>query len=85
MLWEDGATGDCATQWTPGLHRRAPRCSLVLGGFDPARRTSPIGRLRFTVSLGNAVLRAETAGPIALALLQYAWGDLGRRPRGDTD
>jgi 16S rRNA (uracil1498-N3)-methyltransferase len=30
-----------------------------------------------SVSLGKRILRTETAGLAALAIVQYAWGDLG--------
>jgi 16S rRNA U1498 N3-methylase RsmE len=32
--------------------------------------------------LGPRLLRTETAGPVAVALLQARWGDLGRRAEG---
>lgn len=34
-----------------------------------------------TVTLGERILRTDTAGPAIVALLQYAFGDLGSQPR----
>jgi 16S rRNA (uracil1498-N3)-methyltransferase len=33
------------------------------------------------VTLGQRILRTDTAGPTIVALLQYALGDLGGQPR----
>jgi 16S rRNA (uracil1498-N3)-methyltransferase len=58
------------------------RVSVVVGpegGFSEAE----VDRLRaagaLVAGLGPRVLRAETAGPVALALLQARYGDLGAR------
>jgi 16S rRNA (uracil1498-N3)-methyltransferase len=47
------------------------------GGFDPAEVDLARAAGFIPVSLGRAILRAETAGVAALAILQYAWADLG--------
>lgn len=65
-------------------HRPAPpHADIVVGpegGFDPDEVRSAVEAGLETVSLGSLILRAETAGPVGLAILQYAWGDLGRPP-----
>ena len=81
LLWEDEST--------LGLHdllnaSPSPRRATLLvgpeGGFDADEVRAARVAGFVTVSLGDAVLRAETAAPAALAILQYAWGSLGRRP-----
>jgi len=86
MLWEDER--DRGLRDAVDAGPPPPRATLLVGpegGFDPEEAHLARSAGFVTVSLGDAVLRAETAGPVALALLQYAWGDLGRRPRGDAD
>ena len=66
------------------LHAAYPRPDTVTlavgpeGGFAPAE-VELARRHGFHVSgLGPRILRAETAGIVALALCQLLWGDLGR-------
>lgn len=47
------------------------------GGFDPTEVDRARAAGFVPVSLGRAILRAETAGAAALTILQYAWADLG--------
>lgn len=65
-------------------HRPVPLHAGVVvgpeGGFDPEEVRSAVEAGLETISLGSLILRAETAGPVGLAILQYAWGDLGRPP-----
>lgn len=64
--------------------RGAPKLAVLIGpegGFAPAERS----RLRAAafvrpISLGPRILRAETAGVAALALVQAAWGDRAALP-----
>lgn len=81
LLWEDESI--------LGLHdylnaNPSPRRATLLvgpeGGFDADEVRAARAAGFVAVSLGDAVLRAETAAPAALAILQYAWGGLGRRP-----
>jgi 16S rRNA (uracil1498-N3)-methyltransferase len=63
------------------LHRSRPADVRVLigpeGGFTP-EEVAQAQEAGFTVvSLGPRRLRVETAALIALAILQYSWGDLG--------
>ncbi len=80
LLWEDESTmglHDCLSAGDP------PRGATLLvgpeGGFDADEIRAARAAGIVTVSLGDAILRAETAAPTALAILQYAWGGLGRR------
>ena len=47
------------------------------GGFSPAERARLEREGARGVSLGPRILRADTAGAVAVALLQFARGDLG--------
>lgn len=56
------------------------RAALLVGpegGFDPDEVDLARAAGFVPVSLGRAILRAETAGLTALTILQYAWADLG--------
>ncbi|MEM1397711.1 MAG: RsmE family RNA methyltransferase, partial [Pseudomonadota bacterium] len=49
------------------------------GGFSPTEREAIRGINQVQpVTLGPRILRADTAGIVALALLQAAMGDLGK-------
>lgn len=50
------------------------------GGFDPADLEALSGSGWHRAGLGPRILRTETAGPVAAALVLHAWGDLGRLP-----
>jgi 16S rRNA (uracil1498-N3)-methyltransferase len=59
-----------------------PPASIALlvgpeGGFSPAEATIALEQGFTEVSLGPRILRTETAGLAALAVLQHVWGDLG--------
>jgi 16S rRNA (uracil1498-N3)-methyltransferase len=47
------------------------------GGFTPQEVTRGMGYGFLTVGLGQRILRTETAGMVAVALIQYQCGDLG--------
>lgn len=47
------------------------------GGFAPAEVRALVASGWKPCSLGPRTLRAETAGPIAVALVLFRWGDLG--------
>lgn len=47
------------------------------GGFSPAEAAQARAAGVLPVSLGPRILRTETAGPAAVALVLYEWGDLG--------
>jgi 16S rRNA (uracil1498-N3)-methyltransferase len=71
------------------LGRGAPKDQAALmvgpeGGFDPEEVDLARAAGFVPVSLGRAILRAETAGLAALTILQYAWADLGG-PRTPPD
>lgn len=78
VLWERERSVTLGT-----LHAVHPRPGTVTlavgpeGGFSPAE-VQLAGKQGFHVSgLGPRILRAETAGIVALALCQLLWGDLG--------
>lgn len=86
MLWE----GERARGLREALAVHTPLTQAVLvvgpeGGFDRDEVATACKTGFVSVSLGNATLRAETAGPAAVAILQYLWGDLGNRPTDATD
>ena len=47
------------------------------GGWNGEERAVAEASNATTVAFGPRVLRADTAGAAALAVLQHAWGDLG--------
>jgi 16S rRNA (uracil1498-N3)-methyltransferase len=47
------------------------------GGFDPSEVTELQGHGWSRIEIGPRVLRSETAGLVAAAVLLHAWGDLG--------
>jgi len=64
---------------------RPARAAVVVGpegglGDDEVEALRAAGAL--VAGLGPRLLRTETAGPVAVALLQARWGDLGRRVDG---
>lgn len=46
------------------------------GGFSPQEIDLAIQAGFQAIRLGPRILRTETAGPVAIAILQYLWGDL---------
>lgn len=47
------------------------------GGFTGQEAAAAADRTTVSVSLGPRLLRTDTAGPVAVALVLYEWGDLG--------
>ena len=78
ILWEEEAS-----QNLKSVLRRHGRGNRLIGVVGPEGGFSKheIGVARaagfIPVSLGRRILRAETAGMIMIALVQYEWGDLG--------
>ncbi len=78
LLWERETSQSLRTQ----LAQREPGDRAVLlvgpeGGFDPGEVDLARAAGFVPVSLGRAILRAETAGVAALTILEYAWAELG--------
>jgi len=79
ILWEDEKSRDLKSL----LRGAAPLTTIVgitgpEGGFD-AEEVDMVRQGGFSpVSLGDRILRAETAAITLLAILQYEWGDLSR-------
>jgi len=80
IAWE----GDDAAPINGALSANKPESAIVIvgpeGGFDKEEIDALTARGVTPVSLGPRILRTETAGPVMVALAQYAWGDLS----GDT-
>jgi 16S rRNA (uracil1498-N3)-methyltransferase len=76
-LWEGG--GSPLGRLLDGAG--TPRSALVVvgpeGGLAPAEVAAAEGRGLTLASLGTRILRAETAGPAVVAILQSRFGDLG--------
>jgi 16S rRNA (uracil1498-N3)-methyltransferase len=91
--WLHARSGDQSVRWLLGeretqrhfrteLSSRSPAAEAAIvvgpeGGFDEDELAQARGAGCVVVSLGRAILRAETAGVAALTILQYAWGGLG--------
>ena len=77
-LWE-GETAPLADV----LPARAPERAAVVIGPEGGLADEEVSALRaagaLVAGLGPRLLRTETAGPVAVALLQARWGDLGTR------
>lgn len=77
LLWERAEAGlaDLFAQ------RPAPQDVLLAagpeGGWSPEEAAQALGAGFVAVRLGPRILRSETAGLAALAVLQQRWGDLG--------
>jgi 16S rRNA (uracil1498-N3)-methyltransferase len=91
--WLHARSGDQSIRWLLGeretqryfrteLSSRSPAAEATIvvgpeGGFDEEEVDLARAAGCVVVSLGRAILRAETAGVAALTILQYAWGGLG--------
>ena len=78
MLWEGENTSSLRTV----LAASAPMASVALvvgpeGGLTPQEVTCGEAYGFLAVGLGKRILRTETAGVVAVTLLQYRFGDLG--------
>lgn len=77
LLWEDAAAG--LRELVAG--RAAPRAALVAIGPEGSWSEQEVQRARqegfAVVRFGPRILRTDTAGIAALAVLQNRWGDLG--------
>ena len=74
-LEQSGRIGD-----VKGLDR-ASKIALIIGsegGFTPEEAEAARAARVMTVSLGRRILRSETAGLVALAVINYEKGELGR-------
>lgn len=77
VLDEDGDTS--MKEFLKG-QREVKRCSLVIGpegGWSDRDRSAFVDEKLPRLSLGQRILRAETAPLVGLAILQYEFGDLG--------
>ncbi|MBO8141411.1 MAG: 16S rRNA (uracil(1498)-N(3))-methyltransferase [Firmicutes bacterium] len=91
-IWRRPDLGTVIVPWEEargaGLRRAlagVPRGPVTLvigpeGGLSRQEVDDAVGRGAFPVTLGPRVLRTETAGLVAAAIVLYEWGDLG----GDT-
>lgn len=98
--WLRSGSDDHSRRWLLGeretqrslrteLARHAPVTEVTLvvgpeGGFAPEEVDLARAAGFVVVSLGRAILRAETAGAAALTILLYAWGNLGG-PQPDSE
>jgi 16S rRNA (uracil1498-N3)-methyltransferase len=84
LLWE----GETTRHLKPFLDRvkegkgrtEAISCLVLIGpegGFSTGEADLLCRRGMISVTLGDRILRTETAGPAVLAILQYAIGDMG--------
>ena len=75
-LWEDERTPLAAV-----LPQQVPSRATIVVGPEGGLSDDEVQGLReagaLVAGLGPRILRAETAGPVALALLQSRYGDLG--------
>jgi 16S rRNA (uracil1498-N3)-methyltransferase len=78
-LWEEETVPLAAA-----LPEAPPGHATVVIGPEGGLAEGEVRALRasgaLVAGLGPRILRAETAGPVALALLQFRYGDLGVRP-----
>lgn len=78
ILWEEEGTAGFK-----GFLKKSPQIERVIGmvgpegGFSAEEVQISKDAGFVSVSLGNRVLRAETAALTLVALVQYEWGDLG--------
>ncbi|HEU0264241.1 MAG TPA: RsmE family RNA methyltransferase, partial [Geobacterales bacterium] len=78
LLWEDEEQRHLRQILTA---ETAPRSVALLvgpeGGLTPEEAEMAMAHGFIAVTLGNRILRTETAGLAAISILQYVWGDLG--------
>jgi 16S rRNA (uracil1498-N3)-methyltransferase len=77
LFWEKG--GQKLSSVTSKL-RQTDRVSVFIGpegGFSEKEVITASGKGFFTTTLGQRILRAETASIAAVSIIQYALGDLG--------
>lgn len=85
LLWE----GETSTGLAAALRSRTAATGPVWlfvgpeGGWAPEEVDLARAAGAVPVSLGPRILRTETAGPAALAMVLFALGDLGRAPGGE--
>ena len=81
-LWEGEGSPLAGVLGPNVLH---PRTATAVVGPEGGLARQEVERAHargyHSVSLGPRILRTETAGPAIVALLQFAFGDLGRRAR----
>jgi len=78
MLWEGEETQDL--KGVIRNHESGPGAIGIIGpegGFAPAEVERAVSAGFEPVSMGQRILRAETAAIAFVAVLQYEWGDLG--------
>lgn len=78
ILWEDEPSRDLKAQ----LRASSPTKQFVVmvgpeGGFGREEIEAARNAGFISVSMGNRVLRAETAAMTLVGIVQYEWGDLG--------
>ena len=78
ILWEDEPSRDLKTL----LRASSPIMQFVgmvgpEGGFGREEVEAARNAGFISVSMGNRVLRAETAAMTLVGIVQYEWGDLG--------
>lgn len=81
VAWEGETT--CSLRQALTQREQLTAAQLIIGpegGFDPAEVAALTDQGALSVSLGPRILRAETAGPIAAALLLYHYGALEAAP-----
>jgi len=78
LAWEDEKTRSlrAALQSAPEPPRKLSLLIGPEGGLSQAEVEQARGLGVQTISLGPRILRAETAGPIATALILYEMGDI---------
>ena len=81
ILWEDEEKGDLKRLLTSVT--LVPHIFVIVGpegGFTLNEINLARDAGFHTVSLGNRILRAETAALSLLSIIQYEWGDLNKNP-----
>jgi len=85
VLWEESSAGGIGQQLDDAGVSAESRVAVVVGpegGLSDAEVRWLEERGARVASLGNTVLRSETAGIVAVALCVYELSGLGGRPRG---